>query len=55
MAVLLPDIAVITVHYLSREGNDDRDDVNIMISLSRYNTASFLSPAGTHIREGHRR
>lgn len=42
MAFLLRDRAVITVRYLSREGNDDRDDVNIMISLSDVVSGTIL-------------
>lgn len=42
MVVLLPDIAVITVRYLSREGNDDRDDIKLMISLSDVVSGTIL-------------
>ena len=42
MAVLLQDKAVITVRYLSREGNDDRDDIKLMISLSEIVSGTIL-------------
>ena len=42
MAVLLPDRVVITVCYLSREGNDDRDDIKLMISLSDVVSGTIL-------------
>ena len=42
MAVLLQDKAVITVRYLSREGNDDRDDIKLMISLSDVVSGTIL-------------
>jgi len=42
VAVLLQDRAVITVRYLSREGNDDRDDIKLMISLSDVVSGTIL-------------